>query len=112
MEISYNEIAPETVTITVLGKVMLGAESEQIVTVVSELLAKGTRVIIFNIAGVTAIDSTGIGRFIASYNQIAAAHGEMRIAEAKRYIFQAFHVSRLDTIFRFYPSMEEACNPA
>jgi anti-anti-sigma factor len=112
MDISYNEIAPETVAITVLGKVMLGAESEQIVTVVSELLAKGARVIIFNIAGVSAIDSTGIGRFIASYNQIAAAHGEMRIAEAKHYIFQAFHVSRLDTIFRFYPSMKEACNPA
>jgi hypothetical protein len=34
----------------------------------------------------------------------------MRIAEAKHYIFQAFHVSRLDTIFRFYPSMKEACS--
>lgn len=110
MEISHNEIAPETVVITVAGKVMLGAESEQIETLVSELLAKGTRAIIFDIAGVTAIDSTGIGRFIASYNQIAVAHAEMRITGANRNIFQAFHVSRLDTIFRFYPSIEEACN--
>ena len=110
MQISHNEIAPATVEITVGGKVMLGAESEQIVTLVTELLDKGTRVIIFNIADVTAIDSTGIGRFIASYNLIATTGGEMRIAGAKHYIFQAFHVSRLDTIFRFYPSMKEACD--
>ena len=109
MEISEREIAPQTAVITLTGKVMLGDESAQIETLVSQLLARGTRVVIFDIAGVTAMDSTGIGRFISSYNKIAAARGEMRIAGAVRYIFQAFHVSRLDTVFRFYPTLDEAC---
>ena len=108
MEISHNEIAPDTVVITIAGKVMLGPESEQIETLVSELLREGKRVVIFNVEGVTGIDSTGIGRFISSYNRIATVSGEMRMAGATGYLFKAFHVSRLDTVFRFYSSLEEA----
>ena len=109
MEISHSEIAPRTVVVNLAGKVMLGSESEQITDRVSELLREGKRTIIFNIAAVTAIDSTGIGRFISSYNKIAAVGGQMRMAGAAHYLFKAFHVSRLDTVFRFYPSVEEAC---
>ena len=109
MEISHNEIAPDMVVVTIAGKVMMGPESEQIPTCVSDVLREAKRIIIFNIAGVTRIDSTGIGRFISSYNQVAAAGGEMRIAGAPGFAFQAFHVCLLDTVFPFYPSVDEAC---
>jgi anti-sigma B factor antagonist len=109
MEISHKEIAPHTVVATIAGKVMMGPESEQITTLVNDLLGEAKRIIIFDIAGITKIDSTGIGRFISSYNQVAAAGGEIRMAGAPRFVFQAFHVCRLDTVFRFYPSVNEAC---
>jgi anti-anti-sigma factor len=109
MDISHKEIAPDMVVITVAGKVMMGPESEQITTLVNDLLGQAKRTIIFNIAGITKIDSTGMGRFISSYNQVAAAGGEMRMAGAPRFVFQAFHVCRLDTVFRFYANLEEAC---
>src|SRR5581483_3864491 len=109
MEIQHYEIAPEAIVVEIAGKVMMGSEIEQITTLVSELLREGKRTIIFNIAEVTRIDSTGIGRFISSYNQSAAAGGEMRIAGAPGFVFRAFQVCRLDMVFRFYPSLEEAC---
>ena len=109
MELTHKEMTPGTVVVTVLGKVRLGAESEQIVNLVDDLLRQGQRTIIFDIAGVTSIDSTGIGRFISSYNKISAAGGAMRMAGATGALFQAFHVSLLDTVFKFYPSVEEAC---
>jgi anti-sigma B factor antagonist len=108
MEISHTEIAPVAVVVRVAGKVMMGTESEQIVTLVEGLLRDGKRTIVFDIAGVTKIDSTGIGRFISSYNKIAAAGGEMRMAGATGTLLQAFHVSLLDTVFRFYPDVETA----
>jgi len=108
MEISHREIAPGAIVVTVAGKVMMGTPSEQIVTLVEDLLRKDKRTIIFDIAGVTKIDSTGIGRFISSYNKIAAAGGEMRMAGATGTLRQAFHVSLLDTVFRFYPDVEAA----
>ena|SRR5690349_52508 len=108
MEITHKEIAPNTVVITITGKVMMGPESEQITTLVDDLLSQAKRIIIFDIAGITKIDSTGMGRFISSYNQVAAAGGEIRMAGAPRFVFQAFHVCRLDTVFRFYSSVDEA----
>jgi hypothetical protein len=39
---------------------MMGAESEKITTLVSDLLHGAKRVIIFNVADVTKIDSSGI----------------------------------------------------
>ena len=108
MEIQHNEIDPGTVAVTVAGKVMMGAESEKIESLVDQLLLQGKRTIIFDIGGVTTLDSTGIGRFISSFNKIAAVGGRMKMAAATGHVFQTFHVSMLDTVFPFYPSVEEA----
>lgn len=108
MEILHQEIAPGTVVITLKGKLMMGPESEKIVTLVEDLLRQGKRTIIFDLSGVVAIDSTGIGRFISSYNKVGAVKGDLRMAGATGHVFQTFHVSLLDTVFRFYPTVEEA----
>lgn len=110
MEISHKEVAPGTVVITLNGKLMMGRESEQIVTVVEDVLKQGKRTIIFDLSGVAAIDSTGIGRFISSYNKVGAADGDLRMAGATGHVFQTFHVSLLDTVFRFFPTLEAAMN--
>jgi len=108
MEISHSEVAPATVVITLAGKLMLGSEGDQIVSLVESLIAQGTRLFIFDLAGVGAIDSTGIGRFISSFNKILAVGGEMRMAGAHGHVFQSFRVSLLDKVFRFYPNVEAA----
>jgi anti-sigma B factor antagonist len=108
MTISHQETAAGTAEVTLGGKIMLGLESEQIVTLVDQLLRKGTRTIIFDLGGVTAIDSTGVGRFIWSYNKIAAAGGDMRMAGATGHVLQTFRVSLLDTVFAFYDTVEAA----
>lgn len=108
MEISHKDVAPGVAVVALAGRVMMGPQSEQIVTLVEELLRQGKKTVIFDLSGVTSIDSTGIGRFISSFNKIAAAGGEMRMAGATGHLFDAFHVSLLDTVFPFYGSVEEA----
>jgi anti-anti-sigma factor len=108
MEISHSEVEPATVVIKLAGKLMLGPEGDQIVTLVENLIGQGKRLFIFDLAGVSAIDSTGIGRFISSFNQITAAGGEMRMAGARGHVFQSFRVSLLDKVFRFYPNVDAA----
>jgi anti-anti-sigma factor len=108
MEISHKEVAPGVVAIAITGRVTMGPASEPIPHLVEDLLRQGARAIIFDLTGVTAIDSTGIGRFISSYNKIMAAGGEMRMAGAEGHVFEAFHVSLLDTVFSFYDSVDAA----
>ncbi len=108
LEISQKEITPSTVAVCVAGKLMLGPDGEQIVSLVESLLRQGKRTIIFELSGLSVIDSTGIGRFIASYNKIMAAGGEMRMAGATGHLFHSFHISMLDQVFPFFPTVEEA----
>jgi anti-anti-sigma factor len=75
---------------------------------VEELLRYRKYIIIFDLASITGLDSTGIGRFIAYYNKIAAAGAEMRMARATGHLIDVFHVSKLDMVFRFYATIEEA----
>jgi anti-sigma B factor antagonist len=108
LEISHSELAPGVEVVTLAGKMMMGTVSDQVVTLTTELLGAGKRTIVFDLAGVTALDSTGIGQFISSFNKIMAAGGEMRMAGASGHVFQTFHVSLLDRVFAFYPTAEEA----
>ena len=108
MHIGHLEAAPGKVVVTLSGRVMMGPASEGIVTLVGELLRQGNRFVVFDLSAVTSIDSTGIGRFISSFNKLTAAGGEMRMAGDTGHIFESFHVSLLDTVFSFCGSVEEA----
>lgn len=108
VEIAHREVAAGTVVITLAGKLMLGPEGDQIVTLVESQLAAGTRKFVFDLSGVTVIDSTGIGRFISSFNKIMAAGGNMRMAGASGHVMQSFRVSLLDKVFSFYPTLQQA----
>jgi len=109
MDISHKEVAPGTIVVTLSGKLMMGFTGERIVHLVEELLREGHRVIVFDLSAVTTLDSTGIGQFISSFNKVITAGGDMRMAGATGHIFHTFQVSLLDKVFRFYPTVEEAC---
>ena len=108
LAVTHREISPDTAVVSISGDLKLGPEGERVQDLVGELLQQGKRTIVIDVAGIDRIDSTGIGRLIASYNKIAAAKGQMRLAGTRTYLFQVFKVSSLDKIFSFYPSVEDA----
>ncbi len=108
LEISHREAAPGVVVVTLAGKLMLGSDGADIPEVVDRYLREGKRTFVFDLSGITTIDSTGIGRFIAAYNKIATAGGEMRMAGASGHLFHSFHVSLLDQVFPFFETADEA----
>jgi anti-sigma B factor antagonist len=108
LEIQQNEVQPGTMVVKLEGNVMRGPEGERIESVLDGLLSQGCRHIIFDLTDVKRIDSTGIGRFIYSLNKVEEAGGKLRMAGAQGYVRECFRVTRLDTVFRFVPTVEEA----
>ena len=108
LKIHHAEVEPGVVVITLAGKLMLGPEGQQLEDLVPQLLGQGRRSIIFEIAELTRLDSTGIGRFIASYNKIEEAGGKMGIAGATPHLRDCFHATQLDRVFRFYADVPAA----
>src|SRR3984957_5448128 len=98
-----------SISVVVLrGKLMLGADCRQLEAVIPELLSEGRTKLIFDMSGLTHIDSTGIGRFIDTYSRLAKVSGKMRLAGASGAVRDSFRVTRLDTVFAFFPTVEEA----
>jgi anti-anti-sigma factor len=94
--------------IVLRGKLMLGQDCQQLEAVIPELLKDGRTKLIFDLSGVTHIDSTGIGRFIDTYSRLIKVNGKMRMAGAGGAVRDSFRVTRLDTVFSFFATVEEA----
>jgi anti-sigma B factor antagonist len=71
-------------------------------------MQKGGKHIVFDLSGVTHIDSTGIGRFIDAYSKIGKLGGQIRMAGASGAVRDAFRVTRLDTVFPFFATVDDA----
>lgn len=108
LAMEQKEIKPGVAVVSLTGRVMLGDESARIESLVIESLQAGRKHFVFDLAGVTHIDSTGIGRFISSLNKARVAGGSLRMAGANGQVRDAFHVTRLDTVFKFYDTVDAA----
>ncbi|HYK58185.1 MAG TPA: STAS domain-containing protein [Bryobacteraceae bacterium] len=108
LDLQHRDVQPATTVVTLSGKLLLG-QSQKLATLVPELIASGHKNLVFDLKGVTHIDSTGIGRFIDTYARLTKIGGKMRLAGATGAVRDTFHVTRLDTVFSFYPSVEAAC---
>lgn len=97
------------VTVMVLrGRLLLGEECRKLEAAIPPVLTDGRIKLIFDLSAVTHIDSTGIGRFIDTYSQLMKLGGTMRLAGAAGAVRDSFRVTRLDTVFSFYGTVEEA----
>jgi anti-sigma B factor antagonist len=108
LQIEHREVRPGTIVVSLIGRFMLGRESQQLETLIPQWIGQGYRNFIFDLGGVTHIDSTGIGRCIYTYNKVAQAGGKLLMAAAPTQVRDGFRVTRLDTVFKFYPDVDAA----
>lgn len=112
LAVTHKEVRPGVALVTVTGKMMLGEDSAQVDALVARLLELGYGSIVFDLAGLTHIDSTGIGRFIASYNRVMQVDGaSLHMAAATGIVRSAFRVTKLDTVFPFFDTVDQALAP-
>ena len=109
LAIEQHDRNASTSVVTLRGKMMLGEEAAQLEALVPVLLKNGRKNLVFDLSGVTHIDSTGIGRFIDTYSRLTPLGGQMRLAGATGAVRDSFRVTRLDTVFKFYPTVDAAC---
>lgn len=107
--VEHQDVRTATSVITLRGKLMLGEEVMKLETLVPELLKNGRKNLVFDLTGVTHIDSTGIGRFIDTYTLLGRVGGQIRLAGASGAVRDSFRVTRLDTVFPFFATVEAAC---
>lgn len=112
LEISATQVEPGVGVITPVGRFTIRTLGDSLDLKLQELLDQGCKTIVVDLGGVTHLDSTGIGKFIQSLNLVMASGGRLLMAAAQPAIRESFRVTRLDTVFQFLPTLEEALSKA
>ena len=88
--------------IDVAGRLTLGEGSGAIREEVQDLLTKGQKRILMNMAEVSYIDSSGIGELVADFTSTTNAGGALKLTGLTRGVKELLRVTKLTNIFEVY----------
>ena len=109
LTIDHDKLDADTCVVTLRGRLLLGAGCTDLETLVLRLVGRGAKILVFDLRDVTHMDSTGMGRFIEAHRLLHSIGGDMRLVAGPGGVREMFQITRLDTIFTFFPTVEQAC---
>ncbi|MGA2857766.1 MAG: STAS domain-containing protein [Candidatus Sulfotelmatobacter sp.] len=108
LEIQTKRVEPDIVVLEIAGKITLGRESKELEWATENLVREQQKKIIFDLTGVTRIDSTGVGIIVMSAAQVKNSGGELRVAGAMGHVEQVLRLSSVDKLVALHPSATAA----
>jgi anti-sigma B factor antagonist len=108
LKIEKRQLENGVTVIEIGGRIALGRESRSIEPEVVAAIAAGARTIIMDLAGVSHMDSTGIGIMTYCFGKATQNSAELRIVGAKDNILELFRVTRLVHVIPFFPDVNSA----
>ncbi len=107
LKISSREVNNVTV-LDLEGKIILGEECNALRERVKQLLAANRKKILLNLAGVSFIDSAGVGTLVSAFTSSKAQEGELRLVNLTKKFYETLQVTRLLTVFEVFTNEAEA----
>lgn len=90
------------------GKITIGAGDVALREAVHEALEAGARNILLDLAGVTTIDSSGIGEMVHAYTTVTNRGGKLRLVNMPSKVADILQITQLITVFDSFDNLEEA----
>ena len=91
-----------------VGRIILGDESNQVRVKIKEILGKGKTQIVLNLAEVAYIDSAGLGTLVSGYTSAQNQGSTLKLANLTKRFREQLNITKLVTIFETYDSVEDA----
>lgn len=81
------------------GRITLGEGSITLRDSVRELLGKGQKNILLNLAEVNYIDSSGIGELVSAFTTVRNQGGELKLLSLTKKVHDLLQITKLYTVF-------------
>ncbi len=75
---------------------------------VNDLLQRGQKNLVFDMADVTFMDSSGLGGMVAALRAVSQAGGDIRIAGLQPRVRALFELTRLHQVFQIFQDVDAA----
>ena len=91
--------AGQATVLDLSGKITLGEGSALLRTTVRKLLEDQRTKIVFNLADVDYIDSSGIGELVSAYTTVKGRGGELKLLHLTKKVHDLLQITKLYTVF-------------
>jgi anti-sigma B factor antagonist len=98
----------DIVIIDIDGKVVLGDGDVEIKQTVDDLLQKGNKKILLNLAKVPYLDSAGLGEIIRCFTALRRSGGHFKLLSPNQRIVDLLNITKLLNVFDCYDSESSA----
>jgi anti-sigma B factor antagonist len=98
MKATVRQVDSVTV-IDVSGRITLGEGCTQLRDLIRELLGKGSKNLLLNLADVTYIDSSGIGELVSGFTTVANQGGQLKLLNLTKKVHDLLQITKLYTVF-------------
>jgi anti-sigma B factor antagonist len=109
MTASIRQLGGVTI-VDISGRIQLGEESAALRGMVSDLLSKGHKKILFNLGDVNYIDSSGLGHLVSAFTSVRKQGGELKLLNLTKNVHNVMQMTRLYTVFDIMENEAAAVN--
>lgn len=89
----------DVVVLDISGRITLGEGNVMLREIVRELADKGNKRIVLNLAGVSYVDSSGLGELVKTHTTIRNRGGDLKLASLNKRVHDLLHATRLSSVF-------------
>lgn len=108
LSIERRKVEPDIAVLAMTGRITMGSDSQKIEWGLAELLKENQRKVIFDLTGVTFLDSSGIGILVMCHAKLKKGGGALRIAGAQGMVEETLNMTSVNKLVPFYPTAAEA----
>lgn len=103
MSLSIVSRSMEGVTVLDLsGRISLGEGAEQVHDAICDLVGKGEKNILLNMAGVSYIDSAGLGELVRAYTTARSQRASVKLLNPSDRVKYVLQLTKLHKFFEIY----------
>jgi anti-sigma B factor antagonist len=108
VEIKRRESGPGIVVLEMSGSILMGPDCERIEQELEQLLRQNETWVIFDLSGISTIDSTGVGKIVNCFSRLKKSGGSLRLAGLKGMVERAFKLTQVHKVIGIYPTALDA----
>ena len=98
------------IVLSMKGRITVGKEATALREKVAELTAAGNRNLVFNLAGIDFIDSTGLGALVMCVTTMRKLGGNVKLVNLNKRNIELLVMTRLATAFEIFTDEQDAVN--
>ena len=81
------------------GRIVLGEDTALLRKTVRDLIARGEKKVLLNLAEVPFIDSSGIGELVSAFTAVRREGGDVKLLRLTRRVSDVLQIVKLETVF-------------